>query len=132
MTLKTFNKAYLSSQLPINRCISNIIFDIESLDFHNPKLAVETINGEVSQATEGKISQLLQTLHPDTKFVLLNAVFFKGLWNTTFDAEKTHKHDFLIPPGRVGGRVDMMSQVSTFNHGEAHRHFVFFFFLILL
>lgn len=49
----------------------------------------EEVNRWVAQNTQGLITHLVDTLHPDTQLVLLNAVAFKGLWQTRFDGGQT-------------------------------------------
>ncbi len=47
------------------------------------------INGWVKQATRQMIDRLLESLGEDTVAVLLNAVYFKGLWQQPFDKSAT-------------------------------------------
>lgn len=108
----------MNERLNLNRCVSNILPDLQLMDFSRPSVAVETINNDVSVATEGRIQNFIQNLLPNTNFVLINAVFFKGLWQSQFEVEQTRTQEFLIPPGRSGGNVQMMSQSGRFNYGK--------------
>ncbi|GFR30173.1 leukocyte elastase inhibitor A [Trichonephila clavata] len=56
--------------------------------------AVIAINDWVKKKTNGKITSLVDSLDPSTKMVLLNAVYFKGLWKFEFDKSKTEKDVF--------------------------------------
>ena len=47
--------------------------------------SVEQINGWCSEKTHGKINKIIDQLDPDTVMILLNAVYFKGLWQYEFD-----------------------------------------------
>ncbi|GBN73343.1 Leukocyte elastase inhibitor [Araneus ventricosus] len=58
-----------------------------------PRL-VEEINDWVKKKTNGKIEKLLQQLSPATVLALLNAVYFKGAWETQFDPKKTKDGPF--------------------------------------
>ncbi|GBN24307.1 Serpin B6, partial [Araneus ventricosus] len=63
---------------------------VRNVDFvrEGPRL-VEEINDWVKEKTNGKIEKLLQQLSPASALVLLNAVYFKGTWETQFDPKKT-------------------------------------------
>jgi serpin B len=50
---------------------------------------LSAINNWVSQKTDGKITSILSTLDPQSKCVILNAVYFRGVWATAFDKNKT-------------------------------------------
>ncbi|XP_042856824.1 ovalbumin-related protein X-like [Penaeus japonicus] len=118
VTFNTLNRAYMSDRLNLNRCVSNILPDLQLMDFSRPRVAVETINNDVSLATEGRIEKFIESLLPDTRFVLINAVFFKGLWQSQFQTQQTRTQEFLIPPGKSGGNVQMMSQSGRFHYGD--------------
>uniref|UniRef100_A0A8C6V585 Serpin family F member 2 n=1 Tax=Naja naja TaxID=35670 RepID=A0A8C6V585_NAJNA len=51
----------------------------------NTQADLEAINRWVEEATHGQISTMLTELPPNTVMVLLNAVFFQGLWRTKFN-----------------------------------------------
>jgi serine protease inhibitor len=40
---------------------------------------IETINEDISRATNGKISTLLESIDKNRKMILANALYFKGL-----------------------------------------------------
>nr|XP_006989702.1 plasma protease C1 inhibitor [Peromyscus maniculatus bairdii] len=67
---------------------------------------LELINTWVAENTNHKISQLLDSLPPDTRLVLLNAVYLSAKWKKTFD-EKTTKASFLYKNSVI--KVPMMS-----------------------
>ena len=60
----------------------------------NPEVAAGTINKMVSEATEGKIPDLMPdgSVTADTKFVLVNAVHFSSEWLEAF--EETNRDEF--------------------------------------
>lgn len=59
-------------------------------DFVNESAAaVDQINDWVKDKTNGMISKLLESLEPSTVVVLLNAVYFKGLWLKQFKEKST-------------------------------------------
>ncbi|KAK8772602.1 hypothetical protein V5799_024161 [Amblyomma americanum] len=62
----------------------------------NDELSLNSINDWVKNKTEGKIEKLLsQPLPPNSKLVLLNAIYFKGLWSTPFEPAATSKAPFF-------------------------------------
>jgi len=58
------------------------------------------INDWVSQATKGKITDLIQrgVLNPLTRLVLVNAIYFKGEWAAPFKKEQTSDQPFSVTP----------------------------------
>ena len=54
----------------------------------------------MAAATSDKITQILpQLLPPTTPLVLVNAVYFKGSWETKFNAALTRDHPFTLTDG---------------------------------
>lgn len=118
--LKSSNTAYFSDQLQLGTCIKSILSnELQRIDFTNSNKARTIINNDVKKTTEGRISELIQFLPPQTRFALVNAIFFKGLWEYPFDPTDTIRQEFLIPPGVRGGVVDMMMQEVTLKYGRS-------------
>lgn len=66
------------------------------------EVALSTINGDVSTATKGLIPNLLDSIDPATRVVLVNAIHFKGLWASQFKKELTTEGaDFTKSNGEV-------------------------------
>lgn len=61
--------------------------NVQSLDFaHDEQGTLNTINDWVANYTKGKIANLLkEPLDPLTVMILVNAVYFKGLWELQFN-----------------------------------------------
>jgi len=57
---------------------------------------LETINGWVKQKTEGKIEKILEELSSDSVCVILNAIYFKGVWESQFRKSSTHEAPFSV------------------------------------
>ncbi len=85
---------------------------ISSLDFNNPQ-SVATINRWVEANTKGKISQIIDQIDPDEVMFLINAVYFKGLWQKSFEKERTQETPFHMPGGQQK-QVSMMEQVDEY------------------
>jgi serpin B len=60
--------------------------------------ARKTINGWVEKQTKDRIKDLIQPgiLSADTRLVLTNAIYFKGMWLVKFDKAKTREEKFFI------------------------------------
>jgi serpin B len=52
------------------------------------------INGWVKEKTEAKIEKILEELDPNSVCVILNAIYFKGLWELRFDKSRTQEAPF--------------------------------------
>ncbi|TVU10995.1 hypothetical protein EJB05_44553, partial [Eragrostis curvula] len=68
-----------------------------AVDFHHkPEEATKEINSWVAAATSNLIPSILGPgmLTKDTRFVLTNAVYFKGQWETPFQRWRTKVHKF--------------------------------------
>ncbi|KAJ9580155.1 hypothetical protein L9F63_004172 [Diploptera punctata] len=74
--------------------------DLEQLDFSKSTQAVRTINSWVSKATHGHIESMLDDVSPNTMALLLNAIYFKGLWRYPFNADATMTSTFQVSPTR--------------------------------
>jgi serpin B len=89
---------------------------IQALDFASPQ-AVKTINNWVNQQTRGKISQIVRELTLESRMVLVNAVYFKGQWQTKFALSSTQNKPFRLSTGR-SKQVPMMRQGGDFQYFE--------------
>jgi len=65
--------------------------------------AVAQVNGYVEENTMHKIKDLLSTsdVGPDTKLILVNAVYFKGEWRKQFDKHDTQDANFHVSPSET-------------------------------
>lgn len=52
-----------------------------------------------------------------TRLVLVNAVYFKGLWKSRFQPENTKKRTFVAADGK-SYQVPMLAQLSVFRCGK--------------
>ena len=86
--------------------------EISALDFWNEKKALSTINGWVAEKTHGKIESILNDISPDHLMFLLNAIYFKGIWQTEFKKENTRKLPFYSEEGK-NIDVETMQRTDT-------------------
>ncbi len=71
------------------------------------------INGWVKNKTEGKIEKILDELSPNSVCVLLNAIYFKGTWESQFKKNSTHNAPFKVSPYEQI-KVPLMYQKNDF------------------
>ena len=82
-----------------------------------PLKSVEQVNNWCSNKTHGKIDKILDSLDPNTLMIILNAVYFKGKWYSTFDSYFTKKLPFYNL-GKEEIEIDTMTQIEHFGYYE--------------
>ena len=93
---------------------------LSTVDFkRDAESARKTINAWVEKQTQDKIKELIQKgiLTPDTRLVLVNAIYFKGDWETPFKPANTRKAPFTLADGKTVD-VQMMNQKHEFKYME--------------
>jgi len=92
------------------------------VDFSKPAEAAEIINGWIENNTGGKITDMLSSgdIHPLTKLILSNAIYFKGLWATQFNVDDTINRDFELTTGEIiqVPTMNLRDSEKTFNYTE--------------
>lgn len=111
-TLRVANAAVLQERYNVLTEYLDLLTQSFAAEVSKANLADEqsrkNINTWVKNSTGGKIEDLLsEPLPPNTKMVLLNAIYFKGLWDTPFDASFTSSAPFYNG-GTEQVTVDMM------------------------
>ncbi len=87
---------------------------VTKLDFNSPN-ALATINNWVSENTNGKIQTILNKLDPLAILIIINAIYFKGIWTSSFDKENTHDRIFNLLDGTQKYHP-MMSRFGTYRY----------------
>lgn len=86
---------------------------VGALNFDDSQSA-QVINNWASEKTHGKISNIADGLiNRFTQLLLANAVYFKGKWETPFDAKATKDHVFHLRGGPTK-KIPMMEQSRKF------------------
>lgn len=88
--------------------------EVTGLPFNDA--AKDRINKWASDKTNGRIQKVLDKIQPEHVMFLLNALYFKGDWQTRFDAKKTQDTPFKLENGQSKG-VKMMYAESDFEVG---------------
>ena len=93
--------------------------EINKLDFGKKELASNTINKWVDEHTRGKINKIVT---PDlfnfpVRLILVNAIYFKGLWDKPFKEKNTKDDKFTLINGEKVA-ISMMHQTTKFGYFE--------------
>ncbi|CAJ1077271.1 alpha-1-antitrypsin homolog isoform X1 [Xyrichtys novacula] len=88
--------------------------EIFSIDFNNPTQAAAEINGFIANKTHDKIRDMVKDLDSLTAMVLINYVYFKGMWKNPFNSIMTRKMDFNVDK-TTKVKVDMMDRTGTYS-----------------
>ncbi|XP_038672852.1 serpin I2-like [Scyliorhinus canicula] len=84
---------------------------IRTVNFQDSVSAANVINTWIANQTNGKVKSLVtsQSVNSLTKLVLVNAIYFKGIWKHKFNSENTRLMEFTKQDGSVV-QVPMMHQ----------------------
>jgi serpin B len=123
--LHTANKIYVKDGYPLKEDFKNkasTVFQsgIENIEFTQKVDAANAINSWVGKQTNNKIQNLIDPniLGPDTRIILINALYFKGKWVYPFESDSTIKRDFYKTAKDVV-QVDMMHNTDVYNYYES-------------
>ena len=89
---------------------------VSTLDFMDPN-TLPTINQWVNTNTNGKIPKILDEINQDMVLFLINAIYFKGTWQTEFDPARTRDGIFHLTTGGEK-QVPMMTRTGDYAYYE--------------
>lgn len=87
--------------------------DINNVDFADPKVSMATINEYVRKQTGNKVKEMVSSIEPFTKLMLINTIFFKGTWELPFNPNDTENARFYVDKYNIV-QVPMMFKHDTF------------------
>ena len=94
-----------------------------NVDFKGaPDDAKSMINSWVESRTGNRIKNLISQISSDTQLLITNAVYFKGMWDESFDKNMTQERNFTTSDGRII-RIPMMDSHTSgqqFNYNETN------------
>ncbi len=92
---------------------------VQEIDFAQSSKAADKINNWVADKTNDKITDLVSAddLTDDVRLMLVNTVYFKAKWQSTFEKHETSKKDFTVSEDETI-EVDMMFQEEYFDYFE--------------
>ena len=104
------NSAYFASDINLQPCIKQLLNNVESINLDNPQETADLINNDVKKITKGKITKVIEPSDLiATRFLIVNAIYFKGVWKNKFDPTRTTKIWFTDEKNmRRIGEVDLM------------------------
>ncbi|XP_029647969.1 leukocyte elastase inhibitor isoform X3 [Octopus sinensis] len=122
VTFNSVNRLYASEKFPFsedykNNMVKYFFSDIENVDFiTNAEKTRITINDWVKNNTNNKITDLLPSgsLTPQSILVLINAVYFKGMWAKKFPEHATKSRKFYLSSDKTVSH-DFMYKSEDFN-----------------
>ncbi|XP_043504725.1 serine protease inhibitor 88Ea-like isoform X2 [Polistes fuscatus] len=116
---RSANRLWVTDAKKLRECMLDLFGDeLMKTDFMtNPEEVRTVINNWVSNVTKGHIRDLLpvDSIDRSTDLVLVNAVYFKGLWQSRFEPANSKK-DIFYTPGKQNSVITFMRQKNTFNH----------------
>jgi serine protease inhibitor len=90
--------------------------EIRELNFSDPS-TLQAINAWCSDATKGKIPKVLDAIPFDAVSYLINAIYFKGIWQTKFEKKQTTNESFTASDGS-SQMVAMMKQSAEYAYAS--------------
>lgn len=97
--------------------------NVEGLDFAS-QAAVNRINQWASDNTRGKIPNVIESISDEMRLFLMNAVYFKGNWTTTFNLADTRDHPFFLTPQKTVQVPTMSGEFAVRSVLNDHFHAV--------
>lgn len=120
------NHIFVSNQVTPNRQYEQILktfynSGVGRLNFNDPYDASNQINDWVYNVTRGLIPSLISadSIKPSTSIILANALFFKAVWEKSFNKEATHRSCFYNPSKPKNCYpTHMMDASGTYNYAK--------------
>jgi len=123
-TLETANAAFVMKEYEILAKFKeslhlNFHADISPVNFGDNVAAAKNINSWVKDMTKDKIKDLIDadSINDLTRLILVNAVYFKGDWESKFDVKHTQKEQFFVSNNK-NVNADMMKIKEDFDFAE--------------
>ncbi|KAM9821607.1 alpha-1-antitrypsin-like [Syngnathus typhle] len=88
--------------------------DVSNVNFQQTTESADTINKYVADKTHGKIDKLVKKLDAGTIMYLISYIYFKGMWNSPFDAKLTKEDEFTVDENTKVA-VQMMNKEDRFD-----------------
>ncbi|KAK9708948.1 Serpin (serine protease inhibitor) [Popillia japonica] len=124
VTLEILNAMFTRREAILNQNFIDLTQDIynvrvEPLDFKKPAIAADRINKVVSDATHGKIPEIIDAAKVEDAYMFITSVlFFKGLWDKKFDKADTKLEPFYNERREEIATVPMMHTSGAFPFGQ--------------
>ena len=95
------------------------VYDADSyvVDFGEAS-TLQKINGWCSDKTNGLISKMLEELDPQVQAILINALYFKGVWKIPFIKDATYQAPFHANPQTSAYYMSALTDVTGYRDKE--------------
>lgn len=125
--LRAANRLWIQEQFPVEENFLELTREFyravpELANFrNNPDAIRQAINQWVEKFTAERIQNLLPegSVEALTRLILVNALYFKSPWASTFEEAATQEQDFRLQSGETI-KVPMMYQTGTFRGKDLH------------
>ncbi|XP_068960373.1 alpha-1-antiproteinase 2-like [Petaurus breviceps papuanus] len=121
--LESGNGLFINDQLePLQTFLDDVknlyAAEVFTTNFRDSEYAKKQINDYVDKKTHGKIPELIKHLDPTTVMVLINHIFFKGNWETSFNSTLTELQDFYVDKNTTVQVPMMMKREKLYYHRD--------------
>ena len=113
-------KSYIFLKSYTDLLCRNYRTEVTPLDYmSSPEPSRIRINKWVEDKTKNRITDILAvgSIVPDTRMVLVNAIYFKSKWMHTFHEDMTTDADFYLSKGKTT-KVKMMNGTDSYRYAE--------------
>ncbi len=123
--LKIANSQWSSNSFELLPDYSDAVSNYFNADLYmlNPSTAVSDINNWCSDKTEGLINNFYSDgeITETTKTILLNALYFNGVWSSKFNKNDTHNDTFTSYDGKTA-QTQYMNKTAYASCYEAEKY----------
>ena len=85
--------------LDVKAAFTEVLKEFYDAEVFTEGFTAENINAWVSEKTNGKIEEIIKEIGPDVVMFLINAIYFKAAWTTSFNEENTREGIFTLSDG---------------------------------
>lgn len=110
------NKMYSLKEEFVKVNQKNYDAELQTLNFADEKSA-EIINGWCGKKTHNCINHIIDQPNPNWHSLLINALYFKGIWKEKFNKKNTSKREFTNIDGTLS-KVEMMANTESYSYYE--------------
>lgn len=120
-TIETASANFIAQDVNLNKTYASDVatrnVDVKRIDFNQPQVAARTANNWVSGKTHNLINEILNpsTINPYTRLLLVNTIYFKGMWKYTFI--ESNPGLFEASPNNPR-QLNKMYQLNKLRYGE--------------
>ncbi|KAL1505326.1 hypothetical protein ABEB36_004917 [Hypothenemus hampei] len=126
LELLSSNKVFLADQFAINKKFQTVAVDIyragiENIDISKPLNAAQQINQWVESQTNKKIKDLIspRDISQSTKIILVNTLYFNGLWQFKFTRSESKEMFYTSPTNQIP--INYLTTQSNFRYYESNQ-----------